>query len=62
MVSTLLARERDCAERFEGARPRSWRLRRGGGGLLGAEALEARAWARREEIAGPREDVGGGAF
>lgn len=59
MVSTLLARESERAKRLEGARPRSWRWRRRGGGR-GAVGLVARWWARREEMAGPRVSMGEG--
>lgn len=73
MVSTLLARERSMGlplpvlweERFEGARPKSWRRRRymlrGGSeafedvGALGL-VLVRWWWARREEMAEPREE------
>jgi len=58
MVSMLLARESERAERLEGARPRSWRRRRGG--WRGAVGLVARWWARREEMAGPRVSMGEG--
>ena len=67
IVSTLLARERLMLcddERLDGARPRSWRRRRRYGcgcsdedGVGGLEFVEARWWwARRDEMAGPREE------
>lgn len=66
IVSTLLARERLMLwdERLEGARPRSCRRRRYGCGCSdeveeadGLWFVDARWWwARREEMAGPRED------
>ena len=50
-------------ERLEGARPRSWRRRRyGWGGCaeedgVGGVCVEVRWWwARRDEMAGPREE------
>ena len=65
MVSTLLARERLMLweERLDGARPRSGRRRRYGCGCSDEEDAEGLGleearwwWARRDEMAGPRED------
>lgn len=68
IVSTLLARERLMLweERLEGARPKSWRRRRRygfdgseefrGGGFSFLSLFERWWWARREEMAGPRDE------
>ncbi len=47
IVSTLLARERLivlCEERFEGARPRSWRCRRRGWALVSPVLFDDLRW------------------